>query len=140
MTGQPSDNDISDAAKVEYQEFTKRLQVLLGKATSYLKDVKSKSGQDESATKRICIVENICEMIQSMLLKSPQFVKIKPSWNRTAKRRNETFSASSNNHNNVSTKEPSEKKQRGGGKKKLLRTFFDSFRLGRESRQSEEDH
>ncbi|KAG2291054.1 hypothetical protein Bca52824_037723 [Brassica carinata] len=25
-------------------------------------------------------------------------------------------------------------------KKKLLRTFFDSFRLGRESRQSEEDH
>nr|VDD31862.1 unnamed protein product [Brassica oleracea] len=29
---------------------------------------------------------------------------------------------------------------RGGGKKKLLRTFFDSFRLGRESRQSEEDH
>ncbi|CAG7901010.1 unnamed protein product [Brassica rapa] len=28
----------------------------------------------------------------------------------------------------------------GGGKKKLLRTLFDSFRLGRESRQSEEDH
>uniref|UniRef100_M4D7J4 Uncharacterized protein n=1 Tax=Brassica campestris TaxID=3711 RepID=M4D7J4_BRACM len=28
----------------------------------------------------------------------------------------------------------------GGGKNKLLRTFFDSFRLGRESRQSEEDH
>ncbi|KAF2615829.1 hypothetical protein F2Q70_00008466 [Brassica cretica] len=29
---------------------------------------------------------------------------------------------------------------RGGVKKKLLRTFFDSFRLGRESRQSEEDN